>query len=86
MSFKSIQKIDNSTNLEKFKNDLQTRGYLIHNHEFYFHIHTSRIGMKVGEFTHSCHVDTTDFYVILFLDSQFNIKLEEVCDLELNKL
>lgn len=49
--------------------ELVSRGIVIPNDaEFYQVVKDGRIGMKVGAYTHSCHVDTSDFVVLLFVD------------------
>jgi len=61
--------------LLKVKSEFDGRGYDIPKGVKFYKVTSSRkskytdmIGMKVGEFTHSCHIDTTDFIVLLFVD------------------
>lgn len=52
-----------------FKKELSSRGIIVPiGAEFYRVVKDGRIGMKVGEYTHSCHIDTMDFVVLLFAD------------------
>lgn len=49
--------------------ELSSRGIMVPNDaEFYRVVKDDRIGMKVGSYTHSCHIDTSDFVVLLFAD------------------
>jgi len=45
-----------------------------------------RIGVKVGEYVHSCHVDTTDILVLLFLNEDGNDYVEDVWDFGAKKI
>jgi len=36
--------------------------------EFYLVVKDGRLGMKVGSYTHSCHIETSDFVILLFAD------------------
>lgn len=53
----------------RVRKELNSRGIIVPiNSEFYRVVKDGRIGMKVGAYTHSCHVDTSDFVVLLFVD------------------
>lgn len=59
--------------LQEFKRDLETFGYIItENAEFYKVItndkNQGKIGMKVGEFIHSCPIEQTNFIILFFID------------------
>lgn len=74
-------------NLDKFKILLDTFGYVIpKNAEFYlvqYHDENkNKIGMKVGGFTHSCHLGGTDFIILFFMDEKINnYHIKEYSDL-----
>lgn len=52
------------------KIDLRARGFIVPaDAEFYVVGKTGRVGMKVGGYTHSCHVETTDIVVLFFANS-----------------
>lgn len=40
-----------------------------------------KIGVKVGEFSHSCHVDSSDILVLLFIKEDGKTEVEEVWDI-----
>lgn len=41
-----------------------------------------KCGVKVGGYTHSCHVDTTDYIILLFED----VKVEDFDEFELEEV
>lgn len=60
---------------EKFIKELQDRGFNFDNKNIYYKVipkdefkDNNLIGVKVGAFTHSCHIETMDFIVLMFLD------------------
>lgn len=64
-------------NVDNFKNLLHTFGFIIPKDAEFYTVkekdeNYEKIGMKVGEYTHSCHVDTTDFYILLFFNEKTN--------------
>lgn len=62
------------------KKELRSRGFIIPTDaEFYIVGKTGRVGMKVGGYTHSCHVETTDIVVLFFGDSNLG-DAEAFCD------
>jgi len=44
-----------------------------------------RIGVKVGKFSHSCHVESSDIFVLLFIKENGETKVEEVWDIWASK-
>ena len=61
------------TEKEQFITELQARGFQFSSKNEYYKVKSSGkynnlIGVKVGEYVHSCHVDTTDLIVLMFLD------------------
>lgn len=61
-----------------------SKGYIVNNEaEFYKTFdNPERIGMKVGQYSHSCHVDSSDFVVLLFEDGS----VESNPDFRLNRI
>lgn len=42
-------------------------------------------GLEVGRITHSCHIDTTDFIILMIMDKNGNAKFDYYSDLWLTK-
>lgn len=64
--------------LEKFKHNLNTFGFLIPEFaEFYKVTENGKIGMKVGGFTHSCHVESSDVIILFHMDEDSNHFIQE---------
>ena len=45
-----------------------------------------KVGVKVGEFFHSCHIEDTTIFVLLFIDKNGKTEIEEVCDIWVRKV
>jgi hypothetical protein len=80
------------TKLQEFKRDLETFGYIVpENAEFYI-VKTNdknqgKIGMKVGNYSHSCHIEQTDFVILFFIDGykSFIKEYSDLWEIELMK-
>lgn len=76
------------TPLETFKRDLTGYGYNIPKDVRFWKINTGKhmgqIGMQVGQYSHSCHIETTDFVVLVFFKKSDelvrNLKLKAYSD------
>lgn len=66
-----------SNDLEKFKRCLKSFGFIIPKDAEFYKTEKNGIGMKVGHYVHSCHVDTTDIYVLLHIDEDGKTKVKE---------
>lgn len=69
--------------IKKLKERLSSSGYLFKSPKYYKITddkYSGEIGVKVGEFYHSCHVESSDIYVILLNDLGGN-HLVEVWDM-----
>jgi hypothetical protein len=69
----------------------QSFGYELHPGDIFYKVTDrngeSRWGWKVGEFTHSCHIDTTNFVALLFIDQKtYNTSIEYQDDLWLDSV
>lgn len=62
------------SDIDKFKHDIQSFGYEIPKNAEFFKVIRGKnkdlIGMKVGEYTHSCHIETSDIFVLLHFDAE----------------
>ncbi len=59
--------------LEQFKKNLNDYGFTIQKDAKFWEVHSvgphnGMVGMEVGRYEHSCHVDTTEIVVLLFVD------------------
>jgi hypothetical protein len=70
---KSQQEDRKMTELGKFKRLLNTFGFMIpENAEFYKVLESGKIGMKVGGFEHSCHVESSNIVILLHFKGDLN--------------
>lgn len=88
-----MNKLEQFNDLQKFRRILNTFGYIIPtNAEFYIvkhgeEWHKGLIGMKVGGYTHSCHVDSTNYIVLFFCDDDGKTRIGKYDDyLDIEKL
>ncbi len=51
--------------IKKCIENLQSKGYVIPDKAEFYKDRNGNVGMKVGEYIHSCHVDTTDILILL---------------------
>lgn len=52
--------------LEDFKKELLRAGFIVpDSSDFYYNRELNKFGLKVGEYFHSCHVDSTHIVVLL---------------------
>ncbi len=52
--------------ITKLIESLQYKGYIVpKNARFFKNVTTNKYYMLVGDFQHSCHVDTSNFYALL---------------------
>jgi len=61
----------NKKNIEKFKESLNSMGYSVTNPEYYKITrgpHEDKVGVKVGSYLHSCHIESSDIIVLLVMD------------------
>ena len=62
------------TKLEEAKDNLKRYGFTISKNAKFWEVHMNSsphkgmIGMEVGRYEHSCHIDTTDLIVLMFVD------------------
>ncbi len=63
--------------LEKFKTTMHNFGFIIpKDAEFYKNV-DGVVGMKVGGYTHNCHVESSDVVILFHIDENNNHRLEE---------
>lgn len=54
---------------KKASKELSSRGFVVPGKaEFYRVLKNGRVGMKVGEYIHECHLGSTTIYILLFSD------------------
>lgn len=64
-----VRKSKPVTTIQSFRDLAKRFGYQIpSNAEFYCEKRDgNRVGMKIGEYVHVCHIDTTDIFVLLYM-------------------
>ena len=54
-----------SAQIKKFQKELSSMGYIVANPVFYRIRNGNKIGVRVGQYVHSCHIETSDIFVLL---------------------
>lgn len=58
-------------NRKELIQEFESRGYYLQKgNKFWYYKDMNEWGVQVGNYTHSCHIDTTDIIVLLFLDGR----------------
>ncbi len=83
---KEVQESLNKRTKKGLIKEYQGAGYIVDNKNRFYQVKKfgefhGDIGLQVGEFSHSCHVDTTDFIVLFFLNESIKNNIGYFSDL-----